>query len=130
MKIAYILFIAAVDVLIYVTLYNKIDKKRKISRSIWWLWAMAVGIIVCHAEVFKLKFLLPFDDFLTVLLWSLAIAAAYLISAFYVERFQEVNWNFMAVSQVFTSVVLCIFIFLGQCVIIVFAVERYYKQLP
>src|SRR5882724_4959614 len=127
MKIAYILFIAAIDVLIYVTLHTKIDKKREISRLVWWLWATTLAIIVCHMELFQLRFLLPFDDLLEILLWSLAAAAAHLASVLYIETFQGSNWGFLAKGQVFTRVVLYIALFFAQCVMIVFAVERYYK---
>jgi hypothetical protein len=133
MKIAYILFIASINVLIYVTLYTKVDKKRNISRLLWWLWATAFVIIACHIEIFKLRFLLPFDDLLAVLLLSLAIAAAHLISIFYIERIR--GWDslsrqtmrFLIAGLYFNLIAMYVIVLLLQCASITAIVERYYK---
>jgi hypothetical protein len=133
MKIAYILFTAAIDSLLYITLYTKINKNRKIGPALWWLWAAAALIIICHADIFKLRFLLPFDDLLMALYGVLAVAIANLLTKFYRERTQKSNFfgrqikRIVIVNTYFAEVVLYAAIFFFQCVIIFYAVERYYK---
>jgi hypothetical protein len=131
-KFFYIALIAAIDILIYAT-YIKLNTNKKTGPLFWWAWAALIVVIACHVEIIRLSNLLPLNDLLGALLWSLPVAIVPLVMSFSIERirnsdlFYPLMKRFLIIGTYFSEIVLYAAIFLIQCVIIFYAVEWYYK---
>lgn len=118
MKIIYILFIAAADFLLYLSL-NKTEKVS--SKLLWSSWIIFLFIVVLHTGLIKLDFLLPPDRFIMMIQFLVELIVFHFVGRYYIRKTQKSTTLSPNIADFAAK--MASFIFLKAIYIVVFIVQ-------
>jgi hypothetical protein len=117
-KIMYILFIAAADFCLY-SILNKTGKVN--SKLLWSFGVIFLVVVLLHAGLFNLSFLLPFGYFLLIIQFLAELMIFHIAGKYYINRTQRSTRLMPTVASF--SIKMASFIFLKATYVLVFIVQ-------